>query len=190
MTGTSSLQPQETRATTKKQLSISCGRRKPLSVIYSLSWKPQATCAPNGSCCCCVTGELNGYLCGSALWSLLMTSRWSSSIFKALLSTREALVMSAPVIGANEISQSPKKAEKTEACRSGASVRGRTPRSAARCDTPASTSGRDSWFQKCGKSLRVFFFFFTHHSPTAELSALYNWISRERGKGGGGEGRQ
>ncbi len=40
--------------------------------------------------------KLNGYLCCSALWSLLMTSRWSSSIFKSLslsLSMREAGVM-------------------------------------------------------------------------------------------------
>lgn len=37
--------------------------------------------------------ELNGHLCRSALWSLLITSRWSSSIFKTLLSTREADIM-------------------------------------------------------------------------------------------------
>lgn len=37
--------------------------------------------------------ELNRYLRCSALWSLLMTSRWLSSIFKTPLSTGEAVVI-------------------------------------------------------------------------------------------------
>lgn len=37
--------------------------------------------------------ELNRYLRCSALWSLLMASRWSSSIFKTPLSTGEAVVI-------------------------------------------------------------------------------------------------
>lgn len=90
--------------TQKKQLSISCGRRKPLSVIYSPELEATGHVCTEWIMLVLCDSELNGYLCRSAPWSLLMTSRWSSSIFKSPLSTRGAVVMSVSVVGANEIS--------------------------------------------------------------------------------------
>lgn len=98
---TNSLQQQGT--TTKKQLSLSCSRQKPLIVIYFLVLAATGHVCAEWIMLVWCDSELKGYLCRSAQWSLLMTSRWSSSIFKSLLSTREAVVMSASVIGVNEI---------------------------------------------------------------------------------------
>ena len=48
--------------------------------------------------------ELNHYLCCSALWSLLMTSRWPSSIFKTLSVHKGSSGNEVLVTGINEIS--------------------------------------------------------------------------------------
>lgn len=109
MTGTNSLQQQGT--TTKKAALFSCSRQKPLIVIYFPAWAATGHMCVEWIMLVWCDSELKGYLCRSAQWSLLMTSRWSSSIFKSLLSTREAVVMSASVIGVNEISQSRKSAK-------------------------------------------------------------------------------
>lgn len=48
--------------------------------------------------------ELNSYLCCSALWSLLMTSRWSSSSFKTPFVHKGSSGNEVLVIGINETS--------------------------------------------------------------------------------------
>lgn len=48
--------------------------------------------------------KLNGYLCRSALWSLLMTSRWPSSIFETLFVHKGSAGNEVLVTGVNEIS--------------------------------------------------------------------------------------
>lgn len=162
----------------KKQLLISCSLRKPLSVIYS-----QKLEATGHMCAEWITlvsrgSELNGYLCRSALWSLLMTSRWSSSIFKSLSSTREAVVMRSLSLALMKYHL----AESREAYSSSSSIQ---VRNSAGHLTPLHVviCCKYLWeiftIQKVWKIAHTLI---THHSPRVELSSLYNWISRELGK--------
>lgn len=118
----------------KKQLSLlSCARRKPLSVIYSPELAATGHVCAEWIMLLLCDSELKGYLCRSALWSLLMTSRWSSSIFKSLLSTREAVVMSVSATGVNEISPRRKRAKQRPVAAAPASEREIQPDTSHRC---------------------------------------------------------
>ena len=100
MTGTNSIKH---KAPSNSGLWSAAAAPPPSQCHLHLTLEPRATCAWNGSRWC--SGQqLNGYLCRSALWSLLMTSRWSSSIFKTLFVHKGSWGNEVLVIGINEIS--------------------------------------------------------------------------------------
>lgn len=93
--GTDSIQLQATAAL------ISCRTFHSLMYITVCSHRPDVHEMDHAGV---LDSQLNGYLCRSAPWSLLMTSRWSSSIFKTLFVHKGSRGNEVLVIGINEIS--------------------------------------------------------------------------------------
>lgn len=101
-TGTNSIQHQATTHSSPWSAAV-CNTFH--SVIYTLvgSHRPDVHEMDHAGV---LDSKLNGYLCRSALWSLLMTSRWPSSIFKSLFVHKGSWGNEVFVIGINEISPS------------------------------------------------------------------------------------
>lgn len=176
MTGTNSLQQQATTKSSSWSAAV-CGN---LRVIYSQKLEATGHMCAEWITLVLRDSELNGYLCRSAVWSLLMTSRWSSSIFKSLLSTREAVVMRSLSLALMKYHLAESREAYCSSSSSGIEVRNSaghlTPLHAVIC---CKYLWEISTIQKVWKIAHTLI---TRHSPRVELSSLYNWISRELGK--------
>lgn len=110
-----------------------------------------------------------------------MTSRWSSSIFKSLLSTREAVVMRSLSLALMKYHLAESREAYSSSNSSSIQVRNLAghfiPLHVVIC---CKYLWEIFMIQKVWKIAHTLI---THHSPRVELSSLYNWISRELGKG-------